>query len=308
MNNLLELLGYHRKWHGSVQAHRPRFDNSINEHIISHIFKVIDIPVGNFVEFGAIDGKINSNTYKLFQNGWSGLYIESNKKHFKKLEKNFKNNSRVYVSDVHVDLNNRLDNVINDSIKSDIDFMSIDIDGLDLEVFKSIEKYFPKILCIEGGQILEPFYKTVESTIASQNIQQSLFQITKTLNEKGYKLICSYQDTFFVRDEYKNKFDILEDLFDAYLNGLLALPRIPYIKFLLDKVDIKNRVIDYIIYPFDKTEFNQIMLSKDINRKALWVDEKYYNIFQRVINLKKMRKIYPYDENNEKLWEKVSEY
>ena len=67
-------------------------------------------------------------------------------------------------------------------------------------------------------------------------------------------------------------------------------------------------MIDYIIYPFDKTEFNQIMLSKDINRKALWVDEKYYNIFQRVINLKKMRKIYPYDENNEKLWEKVSEY
>ena len=85
---------------------------------------------------------------------------------------------------------------------------------------------------------------------------------------------------------------------------MLALPRIPYIKFLLEKVDIKNRVIDYIIYPFDKTEFNQIMLSKDINRKALWVDEKYYNIFQRVINLKKMRKIYPYDENNEKLWEK----
>ena len=124
-------------------------------------------------------------------------YILNQIKHFKKLEKNFKNSSRVYVSNVHVDLINRLDNVIDDSIKSEIDFMSIDIDGLDLEVFKSIEKYFPKFYALEGGQINRTIYKTVESTIASQNIQQSLFQITKTLNKKGYKLICSYQDTFF---------------------------------------------------------------------------------------------------------------
>ena len=307
MNNLLELLGYHRKWHGTSQGYRRRVKNSVNEHIISHIFKVIDIPIGNFVEFGAIDGKINSNTFKLFLNGWSGLYIESDKNHFEKLVNNFKHIQRIHVSNIHVDLKNRLDNIIESSIKSDIDFMSIDIDGLDLEIFKSIEKYFPKVLCIEGGQVLEPFYKIVDSDIEKQNIQQSLYQMTKTLNDKGYELICAYQDAFFIRGEYKNKFDISEDIFDAYLNGLLALPRIPYIKLLLEKVKVQNRVIDYIINPLNKEEFNQIMFNKNINDKARWIDKNYYTILQRVINLKKMRLNYPYDQHNEKLWEKISE-
>lgn len=44
--------------------------------VIQEICHRLDIRQGIFVEFGAWDGKYLSNTFRLLQDGWSGVYIQ----------------------------------------------------------------------------------------------------------------------------------------------------------------------------------------------------------------------------------------
>ena len=48
---------------------------------------------------------------------------------------------------------NTIDNILKrNNIQNDIDIMSIDIDSYDLDVYRSIEIYHPKLLIIESGR------------------------------------------------------------------------------------------------------------------------------------------------------------
>ena len=85
--------------------------------------------------------------------------------------------------------------------------------------------------------------------------------MTDIFAKKGYKLLCTYQDSFFVKEEYFHLFDIPEkDLIEYYLEGLEAHHRrMPWIQFILSQVGLKNRVIDLILagsnyynYGYDK--------------------------------------------------------
>ena len=69
--------------------------------------------------------------------------------------------------------------------KNNIDFCSIDIDGLDLEIFETFKKFMPSVVCIEGGQMLHPYHKRVERNIAKRNIQQSLKVMVASFEKKG---------------------------------------------------------------------------------------------------------------------------
>lgn len=305
--DILQLVGYHEKWHGQIQDKRPITKYSINEKIIDYIFDKINIDEGSFVEFGAWDGKINSNARNLFRKGWKGLFIESDGDRFNQLSLNYKSKKNIYLSSSHIDFEkNKLDNEIEKSLNNPIDFMSIDIDGLDLEIFKTIQKFFPTVLCIEGGQVLEPYQNIVNNKIAKQNVQQSLYQMNKIIEERGYKLICAYQDAFFILE---HKFHLLninqKDIFFHYVDGLLAYPRIPYLYILLNTINIQNRVINYILKPIDKTTVMYVGKHGSISEKSNWVNKNYSLIQSRLNNLIKLRMEFPYNEYDETLWEKV---
>ena len=142
--NLLDFVGYHKKWHATVQNKRKEYEYNQNDYIIEEIFKRIGVKNGFFVEFGAWDGIFGSNTRRLFNNGWSGILIEPNKDRFQDLEKNYENNDNVITINSFINPTGDLsfDNVVHEHVNEGIDFCSIDIDGLDLEVFESIYKYF----------------------------------------------------------------------------------------------------------------------------------------------------------------------
>jgi hypothetical protein len=179
--------------------------------IIEQIFKMINVQNGNFIEFGAWDGKHLSNTLKLFHEGWSGIFIEGDNEKFQTLINNFKNNKNISCINKFVGYTNddSLDTIIQDSsFKNKIfDFISIDVDGLDYFIFEKMNKYLPKVVCIEVSSGHSPTFPTLlNDNIAKNNVGQSIEIITRMSSQKGYFPLCYTGNLFLIKNDYKNIF------------------------------------------------------------------------------------------------------
>ena len=139
---------------------------------------------GTYVDLGAFHPIKYNNTCLLFKNGWSGINIDLNKTaidYFNIVRPNDKNvccaisnkeeKVRVFINSIfsplnsiskhhakkfNFDLKNKLSYVaeakkFSSIVKKKIDFLNIDIEGLDFVVLKTINlKFFnPKLICIE---------------------------------------------------------------------------------------------------------------------------------------------------------------
>lgn len=259
--NIINLLDYREN----------RYSTIGNDGIIKYIFDRLDIKEGIFVEFGAWDGVKNSNCRGLFEDGWQGIFIENDKDKYEEL----KNNYKEYTSKITC-LNEKIgnsgkqlfDEIVDPVLNGkNIDFCSIDIDGLDLEVFETIEKYLPIVVCIEGGQMLHPFAKRVKKKIAKRNIQQSLNVMVESFEDKGYKILCSYQDSFFIKKDFYDLFLVSKDILTLYFDGLRAISkRMPFVQQRVGRVGIKNRIVDYVL---KRSKYNSYGWSK----RKLWAKE-----------------------------------
>lgn len=245
---------------------KDKYSSSGNDGIIEKIFKRLDIKNGFFVEFGGWDGVYLSNCRKLFEEGWSGIFIEGDKARHEECKKNYKGEDRIKSINAFVEEEgNTFDNLVQDFVpNTGIDFCSIDIDGLDLEIFETFKKFMPKVVCIEGGQMLPPRRNKVKREQAKNNIQQSLSVMCGEFWEKGYEMICTHQDTFFVEEKYMRLFSDTRarqsysyNLGMMYLRGLEHLPRrLPYIQKTLAEVGLKNEVVDEIVEKANVSKVN----------------------------------------------------
>lgn len=120
--------------------------------IIEKIFSEIGIKKGIFCEFGASDGENYCNTKKLREEGWKGTLIEGESSYIERLKNNLKMypNINIIESYVSCEKGNTLNEIL-DSIKmpKDFDFLSIDVDGNDYWIWKSLNKYIPKVVMVE---------------------------------------------------------------------------------------------------------------------------------------------------------------
>ncbi len=183
---------------------------------------------GIYVDVGCHHPLINNNTYLLFKRGWSGINIDldyssvdmfnyfrpndsnhkialSSKKGLAKLfffhnraPKNTLNkNSGLGAKSVKMIKTDTLDNIIKKSKKKikEIDFLTIDVEGNELEVLKgfNIKKYKPKVISIELiNRNINSFY---EQDI--KVIQKS--KIYKYMINRNYKLAnWIHDDLIFV--------------------------------------------------------------------------------------------------------------
>jgi hypothetical protein len=228
-----------------------KYTTTGNDGIIDFIIKTLKMESGFFVEFGAWDGIQGSNCRRLFEDGWGGIFIELDSKKYKELKNNYRDCDRISCikSKVGLDKKYLFDNIVGGKIGNGrIDFCSIDIDGLDLEVFETFHDYLPTCVCIEGGQMLHPYHKRIKKSLAGKNIQQSLKVMTVSFEEKGYKLLCSYQDSFFVKKEFYKYFNVKTDLMELYLDGLRALyRRMPFIYQYVKKAGLKNPIVNKVL-------------------------------------------------------------
>lgn len=186
--------------------------------IVRRIFALLGIEQGFFIEFGAWDGIYLSNSRALSLRGWHGCFIEADRAKFEQLAQTYLQQSSISCVNAFVVPSPSPEGMTLDAIAAthfpgrEVDFLSIDIDGLDLLILESLELR-PKVICIEGGFSWHPRYtQRVPDQIASQNLQQPLAVVIEAATRKRYTPVCFNQNTYLVADEYASPFQsIIKD-------------------------------------------------------------------------------------------------
>lgn len=209
---------------------KNEFSQNGEDGIIEHIFNVLNIKNGVLLEIGAWDGFYLSNTANIWSNNpeFKVVLIESTDRlKSNELEKKFEN-VNCFVEMVTVDngLEKLLDNSKFDITNNNFVLASIDIDGDDLNVTKSLGKYKPMVLIVESnGDLVDkinPIGSTVKELIDfGTNFGYEFIGMSGFINE-------SIGNTFFVRNDLKDKFEITK--LDWIERGILTENGKPYEK------------------------------------------------------------------------------
>lgn len=182
------------------------YSQSGEDGVIDYIFKNIPIINKVSVEFGE-NGKGNkSNTYNLFvNNGWNSIFFCDKP-------------ARPIAKKAFITVENVNEVFSKYSVPKKFDLLSIDIDGNDYWVWKSLknELFFPSVVVIEFNSNISPKEsKTIKYNPRHQYNKNSyygasLLALQKLGYEKGYSLIhvIGCLNAFFVRsdlidDEYR---------------------------------------------------------------------------------------------------------
>lgn len=204
------------------------FSQNGEDGVIEKIFDIIGVKNKICCEFGAWDGVRFCNVRNLIINKcWKGILIEANEERCSKIKDNY-SDSDIFIINSYVDSEkNKLSFLIknNTDLKDiDIDFLSIDIDGLDYEIFESLD-FYPNVICIEvnAGHNPNDIIK-IKKNIAKKNIGQSLKIFSTIAEKKGYSLVAYTGNAFYIKNELlsdKKLKKISEE--EAYSNFLSKL-------------------------------------------------------------------------------------
>jgi hypothetical protein len=127
--------------------------------IIAEIFHRIGTTNKVFVEFGIQNG-LESNCHFLLFNGWKGLWIDGDKKYFNQLSRHFEipiQNKQLKAINAFITRDN-INELIEEKgkITSEIDLLSIDIDGNDYWIWEVITCIKPRVVVIEYNSKFPP--------------------------------------------------------------------------------------------------------------------------------------------------------
>lgn len=159
------------------------------------------------VEFGAWDGLHLSNSrYFVTEHNFSAVLIEGDPERFRELKGLYAEHPGVHTINTFVTTSGAatLDKVLaRTPIPAEFDYLSIDIDGNDYYVFRSLEHYRPKVVCIEFNPSVPSevdFVQPDDFRVKQGCGIRSLFEMAKG---KGYELAALTQfNAFFVPQEH----------------------------------------------------------------------------------------------------------
>lgn len=177
--------------------------------IIEKIFNVIKPTNLWCVEFGAGDGKHISNTWNLIKNGWKSVQIETNIDKYKKLVKEYDTDSVFCLNRaVGFEPSNSLDKILADyALPGHFDFLSIDVDGIDYQIWEAVTNYQPRVVCIECCPKCRKGELHIHNDKGINHIGSSLASMTLLAQKKGYELIAVLA---------VNAFYVLKDLYPLF--------------------------------------------------------------------------------------------
>lgn len=179
------------------------------------------------VEFGAGDGFDCSNTANLwYQSTWEAVLIEPDGSRFAALTANVAGNTRVHCLPFHVRPagGNSVDALLAPLEWTDVDFMSIDVDGDDYLIWEQMVCR-PRIVCIEYNQSVPP-HATLRQAELGDRFGQSAAALVHLAAAKRYELVgLTKGNLLFVVEEESAAFDDLE----RSLSALFRYDELSYI-------------------------------------------------------------------------------
>ncbi len=187
--------------------------------ILEKIFSLLGTTNKYCVEFGAWDGRLFSNVYNLLTNcGWTGTLIEGNSQKFPELEKTYAGRSDLKLVNRFVDLGaDRLDEILTAAQAPGApDLISIDIDGMDWHVWRSLTCFRPRVVVVEFNPSIPNDVLFVQDENFSFNHGCSLRALVALAKEKRYELVATTDwNAFFVEESEFPKFQIDDNSIDA---------------------------------------------------------------------------------------------
>ncbi|MDF2385414.1 hypothetical protein JMG10_28370 [Nostoc ellipsosporum NOK] len=183
--------------------------------IIEEIFHRIGETNRYFVEFGVETG-IECNSSLLLFKGWKGLWIEGNEQSAATIRRHFSEalgNERLSLLNRFITAENIESLFTEAGVPVEPDLLSIDIDRNDYYVWKAIETFRPRVVCMEYNAIFPPSVDFVVPYAADQTwdgtsyFGASLAALNRLAGMKGYSLVgCSFAgvNAFFVRNDCLN--------------------------------------------------------------------------------------------------------
>jgi hypothetical protein len=184
------MLSFYNKYAGNVT-----YSQNGEEKLLIEILRRLKIDKGCAVETGGHNGKWLSNTAMLIDQGWTGKFIEADYDLWEQCCKNWQGNENVksvcsFVSEAN----------INAFVDADCDVLSIDVDGIDYQIFKALEAK-PKVVIIEIDSSIPPDADRFNSEGGA-----GYLPMVKLGIEKGYFLLCHTGNLVFVDKKYRKLF------------------------------------------------------------------------------------------------------
>jgi Leucine-rich repeat (LRR) protein len=214
-NYLIENLHKNPKYDNPKKLNRYEFkvfSQAGEDGIISEIFNRIGTTNKFFVEFGVGNGLENNSAYLLVK-GWQSYWIEGSERFCKSIRQSFED----LIADQQLTLKNTFITAANiedlfreGNVPTELDLLSIDIDGNDYWVWQAITNYRPRVVILEYNAIYPPEsswvmqYNPSHQWKYNSHMGSSLKALEKLGDQKGYKLVaCSFSgvNAFFVRED-----------------------------------------------------------------------------------------------------------
>ncbi|NLF82496.1 MAG: hypothetical protein GX568_00735 [Candidatus Gastranaerophilales bacterium] len=188
------------------------YSNAGEDGIIKKILDTIQIKNRWCVEVGALESKFFGNTCNLILNeNYSSIQIEENKDKYLALIDTYKSKPVICLNTV-VDLgpNNNLDFIFNKvDIPYDFDCLCIDVDGKEYFIWKSLEQYRPKLVCIRFNPTIPNDNEFVQEENSPIKLGCNILAIMNLADKKGYKLVyTNICNAFLVDGKYSHLFNI----------------------------------------------------------------------------------------------------
>jgi hypothetical protein len=209
----------------SASAFLQKFRNKVTSQagedgLIEKIFEIAGTTNQYCIEFGAWNGKHNSNTWNLLKNkGWSGLLIEANEARFAELEVEYADHEGV------TSLNGLVETAGEQSLDAILarvgapdepDLLCIDIDGMDWHIWKSLTKFAPRLVVIEFNPSMSSDVIYIQDDDPSVFHGCSLLALIELGKLKGYELVATTEfNGLFVKQELYPAFGIEDNDIDS---------------------------------------------------------------------------------------------
>ncbi len=196
---------------GRLAVHELQvFSQNGEDGVIAEIFRRIGPGQRRFVEFGCGNG-IENNTLLLLHRGWRGVWFDADRRlvdRIRRSHRHFVDTGSLVVAATPVTAANVGDLFAHHGVPTEVDLVSIDIDGDDYWVWEALQGWRPRVVVVEYNAMWPPDLAWVQAPAPGRGWDGTshhgagLGALVGLGRRKGYELVhCDLAgvNAFFVR-------------------------------------------------------------------------------------------------------------